>query len=438
MIARFKKKALLVGIAHTWRSAWVCAAVLIVPGWVLAEDALETMAPLETLEISRPPSDTQALTIPPPLRSLPTPEPEQRVEMPTTPAPNELDLPSASSLSGRFERALTTENESRDVLSQDRFAVPVAPPETAPPPFTAPVPDRPVLAKERAPAVSIPAPRTTPINAPAAPQRDSVLRDPAPRETAIEHAKKHQDPMYVCPMHPSFTTTNPNDKCPICGMNVVPITSDGDAEVVKLSPTIVNALGVRTEKVKRRNLYRKINSVGIVDYNQNKMRSITLRTEAWVERLRTKSVGEHVRKGDVLFDAYSPILVSAQEEYLNALEIENGSGKLVRATAQRLAAFGFSEQQIARLAKNRKAEELLTFYAPFEGIVSELNIREGGYIAPSTPVMVLADLSTVWLIVDVFESQALWVQAGLQAEATLPVMAEKQLQDMVDYVYPTV
>ncbi|MEK6748954.1 MAG: efflux RND transporter periplasmic adaptor subunit [Pseudomonadota bacterium] len=406
----------------------VCLALfyaLSVPIDSVAEDAI---APLDTLEIAPPPNSNtpfQMPAIPPPLRALPRAEPvEQHSSTPEPPPPA-----AAPSLSGRFSRALAEEPQLpvREQVAEDRFAVPTpAPVQAAPPP--AATSNKSAVQREKFPVESAtpPSPRAPPANTNAG------------RETAVEHAKKHQDATYVCPMHPSFTTTNPSDKCPICGMHVVPIESDGDAEVVRLSPTVVNSLGVRTEKVKRRNLYRKITTVGTVDYDQNKMRSITLRTEAWVERLRTKSVGEQVRKGDVLFDAYSPVLVSAQEEYLNALEIEGGDGRLVRATAQRLSAFGFSDQQIARLAKHRKAEDLLTFYAPFTGIISELNIREGGYIAPATPVMVLADLSTVWLIAEVFENQVGWLQAGLQAEAVLPGLADKQLQGMVDYIYPTV
>ncbi|MDX1812668.1 MAG: heavy metal-binding domain-containing protein, partial [Gammaproteobacteria bacterium] len=96
------------------------------------------------------------------------------------------------------------------------------------------------------------------------------------QETALEHAAKHADPTYVCPMHPEIVSKDPEATCPICGMDLVVMENLGDADVVSLSSNVINALGVRTQPVKRRNIYRRINSVGYVSVDEKNIRRVTL------------------------------------------------------------------------------------------------------------------------------------------------------------------
>lgn len=254
-------------------------------------------------------------------------------------------------------------------------------------------------------------------------------------DTALEHAAKHASSKYVCPMHPTVVSNDPKAICPICGMDMVLVEAGGETGVVSLSPTVINSLGVRTEKVSVRTLYRRIDSVGYINVDENNIRVVSLRTEGWVERLVVKSAGERVTKNQLLFELYSPTLVNAQEEYVQALEHNNEL--LLKASEERLRALGVSAAQIADLAANRKVEHLVKVYSPQPGIVSELNIREGAFVGPSEAVMGLVDLSSVWLMVDVFERQADWVQVGQRAEATLPFMPGKSWEGTVEYVYPS-
>lgn len=253
--------------------------------------------------------------------------------------------------------------------------------------------------------------------------------------SALEHAVKHVNPNYVCPMHPDVITNDPNAICPICGMDLVPLEAGGEAGVVKLTPTVINSLGVRTAKARRRTLYRRIDSVGYIDMDETRLRTVSLRTDGWVERLVVKTMGERVTKGQLLLELYSPKLVNAQEEYLQSLKHKNEL--LINASKERLIALGISPEQIQTLEESGVVEDLVKVYAPQSGIVSELTVREGMYVKPSQNIFNLVDLSSVWLMVDVFERQADWVEIGQRAEATLPFMPGKSWEGQVEYIYPS-
>ena len=257
------------------------------------------------------------------------------------------------------------------------------------------------------------------------------------KETALEHAAKHADPTYVCPMHSDVTSNKAGQSCPICGMKLVLMdTTSGEGGAVQISSATLNTLGVRTESVNRRNVYRKVDSVGYIAQDEDKVQLISLRTGGWIERLKVKAAGETVRKGDLLFEVYSPELVNAQDEYVQALQLQ--SSRLIQASEERLRALGVSDRQIITLRQNKKPQRLVAVYSPQDGIVADLMVREGKNISPSDPVMSLVDLSTVWLLVDVFERQADWVKIGQQAQASLPFMPNKTWKGTVDYVYPTI
>jgi len=266
---------------------------------------------------------------------------------------------------------------------------------------------------------------------------DVLTSSNPPEETALDHAKKHMDTNYVCPMHPEIVTNDASATCPLCGMDLVPLEVSGEVDIVTLSPNVINALGVRTAPVKQRTIYRRINSVGYIGYDENRIRTVSLRTEGWVERLVVKSVGGKVKKGDLLFEIYSPKLVNAQEEYVQALTFDRGDGMLVSASRARLKALGVSTVQIAALRTEKDVKQLVQINAPQDGIVSELNITEGMFVLPSKAVMSLVDLSSIWLLTDIFENQVGWVKKGQLAEASLPFMPDKVWEGAVEYVYPS-
>jgi len=241
---------------------------------------------------------------------------------------------------------------------------------------------------------------------------------------------------WVAPMDANYRRDKPG-KSPM-GMELVPVYADadaGDGSSVSIAPEVVQNLGVRTAVAERTRLWRAINTVGYVDYDESKVSHIHLRTEGWVEKLAVKSEGERVTQGQRLFNLYSPDLVNAQEEFVQALKA--GNKGLIRASRSRLTALGIPTSQVKRIEKDRKVRQTIPVYAPQDGVVSSLSVREGMYIKPATRVMSLADLSSVWLLAEVFERQSDWVEEGQPAEVTLAFLPGRTWEGKVEYIYPS-
>jgi len=240
---------------------------------------------------------------------------------------------------------------------------------------------------------------------------------------------------WVAPMDPNYHRDKPG-KSPM-GMDLIPFYAGDDASgsTVTISPTVIQNLGVRTAKSEKTRLWRGIDTVGYVDYDESKVSHIHLRTEGWIEKLTVESEGERVKKGEFLFDVYSPLLVSAQEELVTA--IATGNKALISASRERLAALGISDKQIRELQKTRKVKQIISIYSTQDGVISNFPVRDGMFVKPSQNVMTLADLSTVWLLAEVFERQSEWVEVGQPAEVRLSYVPGRVWKGRVEYIYPT-
>jgi Cu(I)/Ag(I) efflux system membrane fusion protein len=219
-------------------------------------------------------------------------------------------------------------------------------------------------------------------------------------------------------------------------MDLVPVyggTGDDD-NAIKIDPAVINNLGVRTAKVESGPLWRRIDAVASISVDDTRVAHIHLRTKAWIERMMVKYEGERVKKGDLLFELYSPDLINAQNEYVRALS--SGNNSLIRASRERLIALGLEDQQIKALRSSRKVQRLIKVFAPQDGMVMNLNVGEGMFVKPATTIMTLADLSRVWVLAEVFERQANWVAVGQPAEVRLPYLPGRVWDGRVEYIYP--
>lgn len=262
---------------------------------------------------------------------------------------------------------------------------------------------------------------------------------PAPATSTPTATTEKQPVKYRHPMNPTiFSDTPAKDDM---GMDYIPVYADNadhdsDGPGFAIAPEIVNHLGVRTATVERGDLARRIETVGYIDYDERALSHVHLRASGWVENLKARTLGERVRQGDLLLEVYAPDLVNAQQEYLQS---QRGSQEPLKASARdRLLALGIPESQIQQLEKEGRVRQLTAVYARQDGIVSALNIRQGMYVQPETELMTLADASTVWVKVEVFERQGGWLAVGQKAEVRLPQNPGETWQGTVEYIYPDV
>jgi len=251
--------------------------------------------------------------------------------------------------------------------------------------------------------------------------------------------KASNEPLYwVAPMDPNYQRDKPG-KSPM-GMDLIPVYADDLAGAndkpgtVKIDPSVENNLGVKTAAVELAKLSPRIETVGYIAFDESQLWQTNVRVSGWVEKLYINAVGEQVKKGDVLFTLYSPELVKAQEELLNAKR--TGRDGLVKGATERLLSLGVDREQINQVIRRGKASQTIEIKALANGVIASLNIREGGYLSPAQAVISAGPLNEVWVDAEVFERQAHWLTNGSQASMTLDALPGKAWQGEVDYVYP--
>lgn len=263
----------------------------------------------------------------------------------------------------------------------------------------------------------------------------------AMQDTAMEHAVKHQDPKYICPMHPQIVRDVPGS-CPICGMDLVEQRLDPVTEKhpeVRLGDAAVQHMSVRTASVERGTLHKSIRGVGRVDYDETRLAHIHPRADGFIEVLDVRAVGEPVEKGQALAQLYAPAILSAQVDFLLALDPQPRGVSQVRADKARniLRLLDVPEAIIASIEQRGETRRTIPVLAPIDGVITAMIAREGMYVAEPDAMFTIADLSRVWVLVDIFEHQIDWLNPGLSAEIRVPARPGQTWQGKVDYLYPT-
>ncbi len=236
------------------------------------------------------------------------------------------------------------------------------------------------------------------------------------------------------------------------GMDFVPVYADqapvAEGATVTIDPAVVQNMNVVTAPVEHRSLSREIRTVGYLDYDQQKMVSVTTKYQGYIERVYVNYIGEPVRKGQALFEVYSPELVQTQEELLSALsfarrlesappEARRRAEALLEAARTRLSFWDISGDQVRSIEEQGKAIRTLTVRSPSSGVVMmRMPGLEGMAVKPGMELFHIADLSTLWLSVEIFEDQLPWLETGSEAEISLSYFPGEVFRGEVRFVEP--
>lgn len=266
----------------------------------------------------------------------------------------------------------------------------------------------------------------------------------APRASA--HESGEAATIWTCSMHPQIRMPAPGS-CPICGMDLIPAKEAGGAgPAVVLGAEAREAGSVETSIAERRRLDAEVRTVGRVEAAEPLVAYLTARADGRIERVYADYTGIDVRKGDHLVDLYAPDLVVAQEELLTSARLLKAAAKGAeepwetqhRLARQKLLLLGLTEDQVASIEDNRTSHTALTVYAPIGGTVLQKNVKEGMYVKAGDPLYTIADLSTVWLLAQIYEYELPLVRAGMDVAVDVEGAPGAARRGRIAFVAPIV
>ncbi|HRH80574.1 MAG TPA: efflux RND transporter periplasmic adaptor subunit [Thiobacillaceae bacterium] len=265
-----------------------------------------------------------------------------------------------------------------------------------------------------------------------------AAQSPTPPATApAPPTGEHQVLYWYDPMVPDQHFDKPG-KSPFMDMDLVPkYAGEDDGGVVTIDPRVAQNLGVRTAAAEVGRLWRRIDTVGYVRADENRIQVLQTRASGWIEDLRVHTEGDPVNKGQLIARVYSPDLYAAQEEYLLARKHPEDAAWMA-AARQKLLFLGLSDAEVARLDKGGPAFSRVPYHAPAGGVVSRIAVHEGAAVSARMPLLEITDLSRVWVTAEVMEEQAAWIAAGKSAEVSVDSLPGEVFEGRIDYVYPQV
>ena len=253
-------------------------------------------------------------------------------------------------------------------------------------------------------------------------------------------------------MHPQIQLPKPG-KCPICFMDLIPLESGSDAggeREISVSPYAAKLMEIETTEVIRTFVAAEVRMVGKVDYDETRVSYLSAWVPGRIDRLFVDYTGIPVKKGDHLAELYSPELLTAQQELIQAVQtlenlkhsqssmLLNTAKQTIEAVREKLRLWGFTAEQIARIEASGEPSDHMTIYSPTGGIVIHKNAKEGQYVQTGTQIYTIADLSRVWIQLDAYESDIHWLRYGSKVEFTTEANPGKTFTGTISFIDPVI
>jgi Cu(I)/Ag(I) efflux system membrane fusion protein len=257
---------------------------------------------------------------------------------------------------------------------------------------------------------------------------------------------------WTCSMHPQINLPQ-SGQCPICGMDLIPVSDEpadpiSGERVLSMSESAAKLADIETVSVERKAPRAEIRMVGKIDYDESKLAYITAYFPGRLDRLFVDYTGIEVNKGDHLVKIYSPELLTAQEELIQAIRttgalgasknrlVRDVSSDTVQAAREKLRLWGMSQEQIADVERDGNASDDITIFSPISGVVIHKNAVEGMYVETGTRVYTLADLTRLWVKLDAYESDLPWLRYGEQVEFSTQSLPGETFRGRISFIDP--
>lgn len=259
---------------------------------------------------------------------------------------------------------------------------------------------------------------------------------------AEAHTDEQGNIVYTCSMHPQIRQNEPGN-CPICGMELIPVSSSEAAseenpQALTMTPVAMKLADVETTPVVRKVAIKQIRMPGKVTIDERKISVIPAYFPGRIEELYLNFTGAYVEQGDKLASVYSPELITAQKELLEAYSVRNSNSVLYQSARQKLKNWQISDQQIEQIIQTGEPQNSFVIRACRSGYVTERNIAIGDYVAPGKPMFKIAGLSGVWVLFEAYESDLAELDTGDTVRFTVAAYPGREFEANVTYIDPVI
>jgi len=257
--------------------------------------------------------------------------------------------------------------------------------------------------------------------------------------TAVSPADSlHHKQIWTCAMHPQIRMDRPG-KCPICGMDLIPLVKTNaviDQNAVQMSESAMKLAEVQTTLVGHGNASKELRLYGKIQPDERLLVSQSALVPGRIEQLMVNVTGEKVNKGQLIARIYSPELITAQKELLEAKTLSDQYPEVLEAARNKLRAWKLTEQQIAGIEKSGSVKNVFDIYATRSGVVVDRKVKAGDYVSEGQVLFDMADLSGLWAVFDVYETDLHWISLGDNVEFTAQALPGKVFNGRISFIDP--